>query len=122
MKNIPYEANRSLAVLRKMFSLALGDFELLKGVNPASGIALFPETRRTRYYPDDEMAVIGATLLQAETAGTEQPSVIAAIRLLAMTGCRVSEVIGLKWKRVNLRRGTSSWSTKTPRRGFARCR
>jgi len=44
-------------------------------------------------------------LQEAEEQGSESPYVIAAIRLLLLTGARLSEVLTLEWRYVDLARG-----------------
>jgi integrase len=41
-------------------------------------------------------------LAEAERTQTEMPSVIAALRLLLFTGCRLSEILTLSWDEVDL--------------------
>ncbi len=53
-----------------------------------------------RFYSDAELARIGKALAEAERDRIELPGVIFAIRLLALTGLRLGEVLGLRW--VNL--------------------
>ena len=48
------------------------------------------------------MSRLSAALSEAECGGTELPVAIAAIRLLVFTGCRMSEVLTLRWEHVDL--------------------
>lgn len=41
---------------------------------------------------------MGQVLAEAERAGEESPSVITALRLLILTGARLSEILGLRWE------------------------
>jgi integrase len=50
-----------------------------------------------RFYSDAELARIGKALAEAERDRVELPGVIFAIRLLALTGLRLGEVLGLRW-------------------------
>ena len=66
------------------------------------------------------MGRLGAVLAEAERTRTESAQVIAAIRLLAFTGCRLSEILELRWDHVDLERAclrlpTSKTGTKTVR-------
>jgi integrase len=85
-----------LAYLRKALSLACSEWELRQD-NPAKGITLFPEKRRERFFNDQELRAIGTALSAFEAEGSTLPGAIRAIRLLALTGMRLSEVIGLQW-------------------------
>jgi hypothetical protein len=53
MSATPYEANRALACLSKILSLAAKDWEL-RPDNPCIGIQRFPERKRERFFSDDE--------------------------------------------------------------------
>jgi len=52
----------------------------------------------------EELERLGTALTEAEKDGTEPPSVIAAIRLLILTGCRPQEILGLRWEQVDFER------------------
>ena len=96
MSATPYEANRALAYLSKMLSLAATDWELRES-NPCIGIKRFPERARERFFTDDELSRIGSALASAERHGTELPGFILLVRLLAVTGMRLGEVLKLSW-------------------------
>lgn len=98
-----YEANRCLAVLSKILSLASTDWEL-RDDNPCRGLRRFPEKKRSRFYSELELRAIARVLDDAMRESTELPGVIAAIRLLALTGCRLSEILGLRWECVDIDR------------------
>jgi len=95
-KDHPYEGNRSLAYLRKALSLAVKEWEL-RSDNPALGIKAFPELSRERYLTDTELQRIGKALAGLESEGKTPGGVIRVIRLLALTGMRLSEVVGMQW-------------------------
>jgi hypothetical protein len=101
MKAIPAEANRSLAYLSKMMSLASKDWAL-RGDNPVTGLTRYSENRRARYLTMDEFSRLGNALADAERAGVELPAVIAALRLLMLTGCRHNEIKTLQWDHVDV--------------------
>ena len=96
MSATPYEANRALAYLSKMLSLAATDWEL-RETNPCIGIKRFPERARERFFTEDELSRIGSALTSAEQHGTELPGFILLVRLLAVTGMRLGEVLKLSW-------------------------
>jgi integrase len=101
MARSPYRANRCLAVLRKMLSLAHGEWEL-RDDNPALGVKPFPEKRRERFFAPEELKAIGKWLAAAERAGSERPAFILATRLMLLTGMRLGEVAALRWSDVDL--------------------
>jgi integrase len=104
MHDTPYEANRALGYFSKLMSLAAVEWEL-RPDNPCRGVKRFPEAKRERFFSDDELKRIGAELSKAERAQTYLPGCINAIRLLAVTGCRLGEVLSLRWGDIDLQGG-----------------
>jgi len=101
MAHSPYRANRCLAVLRKMLSLAHREWEL-RDDNPAIGIKPFPEQRRERFFGPDELKAIGRWLAKVEQDGSEHRAFILATRLMLLTGMRLGEVASAHWLDVDL--------------------
>jgi len=86
-----------------MFSLArkwCADVE-----NPAIGIERFEEKPRQRFLNTAELSRLGEALNKAEAEATEKSEVIAALRLLILTGARYSEILGLRWEWVDVDEG-----------------
>ncbi len=104
MKDRPGAGNRVLALLSKMFNLAEKWGLRPDGSNPCRHVERYPERKMERFLSVEEMGRLGGALAEAEHARTEMPSAIAAIRLLAFTGCRLSEVLALRWNDVDLER------------------
>ncbi len=70
MSDTPYEANRALAYLSKMLSLAAAKEWELRSDNPAIGVKRFPERPREAVLPNDaELARLGEALVQNEQRG-----------------------------------------------------
>ena len=101
----PTSANRALAALSKIMNLAVHDWGL-RTENPCKGIKRFPERKRERFYSDSELQRIGKVLATLERDGGVFPGCIIAVRLLALTGMRLSEVLGLRWEWVDLKGAT----------------
>jgi integrase len=99
----PGVANRTLALLSKMFNLTEMWGMRPDGSNPVRHIAKYKENRIERYLNTDEFERLGTALSHCERNGTESPYTIAAIRLLLLTGARLSEILSLKWKYVDLK-------------------
>ncbi len=97
LRSTPYEANRSLALLSKMMNLAEVWSFRPDGSNPCRHVKRFPEKKRERFLTSAELARLGDALAAAEKSLTESVATISAIRLLILTGCRLSEVLTLKW-------------------------
>jgi len=98
LKGTPYRANRVLALLSSMFSEAMR-WKWAKE-NPARGVERYQEHKRERWLQDDE-------LKRLTTALDKYPdqSAANALRLIALTGSRKSEVLKAKWDEFDLERG-----------------
>lgn len=100
----PIQANRTLAVLSKMFTLAIR-WGLYTNENPAKHVERFRERKRERYLTQEELARLGKVLNKTEQAGEVSSTAVAALRLLAITGMRRSEVLSLRWDWIDFGRG-----------------
>ena len=97
----PYRANRAVAVLSRMLSLAV-KWEM-RGDNPCLGIERAPEQKRERFLTPAEIARLGETL----AAHPERTSAN-AVRLLLLTGARKGETFAARWADFDLEAGI--WS------------
>ncbi|ODT69032.1 MAG: hypothetical protein ABS75_18445 [Pelagibacterium sp. SCN 63-23] len=114
-----FVANRALAIVSAVFNWLDPD-----AANPAKGIERYKEDGRERFLTDEEIGAIGEALIEAETIGlpynqseskhspkstTRRPPLgihaTNALRLLMLTGCRISEILNLEWSQVDLQRG-----------------
>ena len=101
LKDTPYQANRVLSLLGKMLNLAEKWGMRPDGSNPTRHVERYKEQSRKRFLSHDEMARLGAVLTEAEKDNSELPQVILAIRVLLLTGCRLSEILTLEWSMVD---------------------
>jgi integrase len=92
----PYSANRMIALVRKMFNLAL-DWGLFKGENPATRIPMFKEQARDRFVQPEELPRLFKAL-------SEEPNdyIRTAFLTTLLTGARRGEVLGMRWIDVRL--------------------
>ncbi len=105
MRATPYQANRTLAVLSKMFNLAELWGLRPDGSNPCLHVKRYKEEARERFLNQEEFARLGRVLDEIDEDGSETRSAVAAIRLLMLTGCRLSEIQTLRWEQVELDSG-----------------
>jgi integrase len=124
----PFQANRMLAVVGSMYAFAARIGAVPEGTNPARKIDKFVEHRRERFLTGEELERLGAAIREAETKGVPWevdetgpkakhlpkaknrytkigPFAAAALRLLLFTGCRLREILHLKWENVDTERG-----------------
>lgn len=102
LRHIPYQANRCLEVVSKMFGYAEMWGLRPDGSNPRKHIRKYPEEKRERFLSAAELRRIGEVLREMEAEGIELPSAILAARLLILTGCRLNEIMTLQWDHVDL--------------------
>ncbi len=104
-RHVPYQANRCLEILSKMFNLAELWGLRPDGSNPRKHIRKYREEKRERFLSAAELRRVGEVLREMEEEGLELPSAIAAVMLLILTGCRLNEIMTLKWEYVDLDAG-----------------
>jgi integrase len=99
-----YQANRVVAMLSKMFSLAIRWG--WRTDNPCRSIERNKEHARQRYLTSDELARLVEAL-----AKFPDRDIADVIRLLLLTGARRNEVLTMRWEDLNLTK--AKWS-KSP--------
>lgn len=104
LRATPYVANRALALLSKMFALAVVWGVLPDAVNPCRGVEKYREHKRQRFLSEVELARLGAVWREIERENVEWPTVVPALRLALFTGARIGEVLGLRWEWVDFGR------------------
>ena len=86
-----------MQVLSKMFNMAEIWGMRPDGSNPCRHVPKYREMKRERYLSQHELKRLGAVLAEAERDGSESVHVVAAFRLLILTGCRLRELQTLQW-------------------------
>jgi len=89
LKATPIEANRTLAVLSKLFHLAERYEWRDPGSNPCRSVPRFPELKRRRFAKPDELGKIGALIDKYAAA---HPRGAAFLYALLFSGARPSEI------------------------------
>ena len=97
-----YQANRLRSLLHLLFRL--GQRWDLADYNPVEHVARHRERARERLLTDAEMAALGKALVEVEQDKRARGA-CDAIRLLALTGARLREVLHLRWEEVDLDAG-----------------
>lgn len=92
----PYRANRVAAVISKMMNYAIRPLKW-RTDNPVRGLERNVEDRRERFLSPQEIAALAAALAEHSDQRSAD-----AIRLLALTGARRSEVLSARWDMFNL--------------------
>lgn len=96
----PYEANRILRLIQRIFSLASQWGMLEEGKpNPASNIRLFKEEKRDRWLTPTELPCLAEALDQEPNQTAAR-----AIWLYLLTGARKSELLQAKWDDIDWER------------------
>jgi integrase len=122
----PVNANRCLALVSHLFTTAEKWGEVPKHTpNPTADIEQYPEKARERMLSADEIGRLGKALERAAIGWTEdeikalpkteRPSrrtpedhrAIACIKLLLLTGARLSEILSLQWDWIDKERGVA---------------
>jgi integrase len=102
LRHIPYQANRNLEIISKMFNLAEMWGLRPDGSNPRRHLRKYPEQKRERFLSPSELRRLGEVLDAMEAERVELPSAIDAVRLLLLSGCRLNEIMKLRWEHVDL--------------------
>lgn len=72
--------------------------------NPCFRLKKYREHTRQRFLSQDEYARLGAVIDRVQYIDDENFYIAAAVRLLALTGARLNEILSLRWQHVDLER------------------
>jgi integrase len=96
-------ARYACRLLRAAFTWAVS--ERLVDRNPAAGVDLGRDGEREAVLDAEGYGRLFATLAKMEAERRLRPTIADAVRLIAMTGARRGEIVGLRWRHVDLKGG-----------------
>jgi integrase len=108
MRETPYRANRTLALLARLMSLAEAWDWRAPNTNPCKHVERFSEQPRTRFLTVPELERIGEAIKQLVNERAITETAANAIELLLLTGARLNEILKAEWSWVDMRRGLLS--------------
>ena len=94
----PYQANRTRGVLSRIFNIAEELSLRPDNSNPTTKVKPYTENKRERYLLPDELKELGLVFRCCLAGKLETEYMIAAFKLLILTGCRLGEIQTLKWE------------------------
>ena len=101
MSKVPYRANRALALISSLFTLAEMWEIRPASSNPCKHVARFKEIPRNRFLNGEELRGLGQAMREMEVSGELSPSAANAVRLLLLTGARLNEILAAEWQWVD---------------------
>lgn len=104
LKATPHQANRVMAVVRKLFNHAIENGHAEVSTNPLQHIKQFKEQPRERILTSDEQERIANAITTLRFEHPENTSSYDAIVFLFLTGRRRAEVLQLKWSDIDFER------------------
>jgi len=109
-------ADKSVLILRAAYSWAISEGILQD--NPAAAVKVAqPGQRDTIMGDSDDYAQLFRTLSKMENEHRIRSTAADAIRLIALTGARRGEVVGLRWQYVDLKSGLIALPPKAHKTG-----
>ena len=101
----PTMANRVVDMLSRLFNMAEAWGHAPQGGSPCRFVQKYKERSCERFLAEEEFRRLGRVLDEVEAERKVSASAVAAIRLLMLTGCRLGEIVTLRWEDVDLEAG-----------------
>jgi len=98
-----YTANRCIELISKIMNLCEEWGYRPDNTNPCKGLKKYKEEKKERFLNLQEVAKLQKSLNKMLESG-ESPYFVALIRLLLLTGARLSEIMTCKWQYINFER------------------
>jgi integrase len=97
MNGSPYRANRVVALLSRLMSLAEAWDWRTQGTNPCVYVERFAERARSRFLNAVELGRLGGAIDALIHEGSISETAGNAVELLLLTGARLNEVLSAEW-------------------------
>ena len=97
----PGSANEAVATLSRILNKAEAWGLVPPGSNPCRFVKKYRRRRLERFLTGEEFRRLGRVLSALEAEGKVPPHAAAALRLLMLTGCRLGEILTLRWEDVH---------------------
>ncbi len=99
LSHTPYMANRFLALFSTMMNLAEKWEYRPLNTNPCIHVDRYKEKPRETFLSMQELERIGSAMRQLKDV--ESKYILAAIKMLMLTGCRTGEILNLRWEQID---------------------
>ena len=98
MRDTPYRANRALALFSRLMTLTEHWEWRDQGTNPCRFVDKFKEESRDRFLNAQEITSISIAITELTAERDIWPEIGNAIKLLLLTGARLTEITEAKWE------------------------
>ena len=103
LSHISTTANRCFALLSIAFKKAEEWEYLPPRSNPCTGINKYKENQKQRFLSDAELKRLEESLILQEKEQPKSYCTVKALSLIMYTGCRMGEILNLKWENVYIK-------------------
>jgi integrase len=103
LSHISTTANRCFALLSIAFKKAEEWEYLPPRSNPCTGVNKYKENQKQRFLSDAELKRLEESLILQEKQQPKSYCTVKALCLIMYTGCRMGEILNLKWENVYLK-------------------
>lgn len=97
LRNTPYRANRALALFSRLMTVSEHWEWRDQGTNPCRFIEKFKEEGRERFLNAEEISRVATAINSLTSERDIFPDIGNAIKLLLLTGARLTEILEAKW-------------------------
>jgi len=99
-----YQANRVLQLISATINFGIANQLIEERINPCSFVKKYKEDKKEVYLTNEQINRLFEVLDQEQAQQTEDEYLIAAIKVILLTGARKNEILTLKWSYINFDR------------------